>query len=169
VYFKVVKRNRKKLVKLLSWKSVNSPPITTVLLYYYYYYSVVFFDVPNFFLHNFFTHRHERKEVPPEHNSSYAQHPMGLAATRLTQHCNLESSCCFEKRLEMNTLSILDDLPKNQTIIAQFKPAAAALLKVNTTKNNKHCVSLFSIFSSQPPESKNNNLHTAKIIRWTDE
>lgn len=97
---------------------------------------------------------------------------MGLAATRLTQqHCNLESSCCFEKRLEMNTLSILDDLPKNQTIIAQFKPAAAAaLLKVNTTtKNNKHCVSLFSIFSSQPPESKNNNLHTAKIIRWTDE
>ena len=47
----------------------------------------------------------------------------------------------------MNTLSILDDLPKNETIIAQFKPAAAALLKVNTTKNNKHCVSLFSIFS----------------------
>merc|ERR1711936_1345963 len=31
VYFKVVKRNRKKLVKLLSWKSV-SPPL--LLLYY---------------------------------------------------------------------------------------------------------------------------------------
>merc|ERR1712156_1314209 len=67
VYFKVVKRNHKKLVKLLSWKSVSPPLLcTTVLLL-----GCFFFDVPNFFLHNFFTHRHERKEVPPEHNSSY--------------------------------------------------------------------------------------------------
>jgi len=93
-----------------------------------------------------------KEKKSPLNTTLATQHPMGLAATRLTQHCNLESSCCFEKRLEMNTLSILDDLPKNQTIIAQFKPAAAALLKVNTTTKNKHCVSLFSIFSSQPPD-----------------
>jgi len=108
-----------------------------------------------------------KEKKSPLNTTLATQHPMGLAATRLT---TLQSYLVVvEKRLEMNTLSILDDLPKNQTIIAQFKPAAAALLKVNTTKNNKHCVSLFSIFSSQPPESKNNNLHTAKIIRWTDE
>merc|ERR1711974_555364 len=98
-----------KLVKLLSWKSVNSPPITTVLLYYYYYYSVVFFDVPNFFLHNFFTHRHERKEVPPEHNSSYStSHGAGSNSINTTLQSYL---VVVEKRLEMNTLSILDDLP----------------------------------------------------------
>merc|ERR1712150_185588 len=101
VYFKVVKRNRKKLVKLLSWKSV-SPPL--LLLYYYYYYSVVFFDVPNFFLHNFFTHRRERKEVPPEHNSSYStSHGAGSNSINTTLQSYL---VVVEKRLEMNTLYI---------------------------------------------------------------
>jgi hypothetical protein len=73
-----------------------------------------------------------KEKKSPLNTTLVTQHPMGLAATRLT---TLQSSLVVvEKRLEMNTLYTILDLPKNETIIAQFKPTAAVAAALHCSK-----------------------------------
>ena len=57
-----------------------------------------FFDVPQLFLHNFFTHRHERKEVPPEHNSSYYLTSHGAGSNSINNTAIFSTLVVVEKK-----------------------------------------------------------------------